>query len=96
MSNTNTEHLRTVEAARSGDREAFEALYNQYRDRLFFFAKKYTGSRESAEDIVSETFITAMEKLPELRDSESFGGWLYSIAYRKCLDSISANSRSQP
>ena len=94
MSNTNNEHLRTVEAARAGDKEAFEALYNQYRDRLFFFAKKYTGSREAAEDIVSETFITAMEKLPELRDSESFGGWLYSIAYRKCLDYVSANSRS--
>ena len=82
----NSELKETIAAAKGGDREAFEVLYSAYRDRLFFFAKKYTGSREAAEDIVSETFITALEKLPELRDGEAFGGWLYSIAYNKCMD----------
>ena len=88
----NAQLKQTVDAAKNGDRAAFETLYNSYRDKLFFFAKKYTGSREAAEDVVSETFITAMEKLPNLREGEAFGGWLYSIAYSKCMDHCRENS----
>ncbi|MBQ7187114.1 MAG: RNA polymerase sigma factor [Ruminococcus sp.] len=87
-----TKLKEAVTAAKNGDRNAFEALYSGYRDKLFFFAVKYTGSREAAEDVVSETFITAMEKLPSLRDGEAFGGWLYSICYNKCMDHCKADS----
>ena len=87
---------RNIAAARSGDIKAFESIYNIYRDRLFFFAKKLTGSRECAEDIVSETFITAMERIGTLREEESFGGWLYSVCYHKCMDQLKSRAVSLP
>ena len=88
----NNDLKQITEAAAGGDKAAFETLYSSYRDRLFFFAKKYTGSREAAEDIVSETFIAAMEKLPTLRKGEAVGSWLYSIAYNKCMDHLKAQA----
>ncbi len=95
MKMMNKETVSTAAAVRN-DRDAFEKLYGTYRDRLYFFAKKYTGSKEAAEDIVSETFITALEKLSTLRDEEAVGSWLYSIAYNKCMDQLKASSRALP
>ena len=84
-----TEQAEAVTAAQNGDKEAFERLYGEYRDKLYFFVLKNIGSRETAEDIVSETFLAAMERINELRAGEAFGAWLYSVAYKKCADHIS-------
>ncbi|MBQ2580510.1 MAG: sigma-70 family RNA polymerase sigma factor, partial [Ruminococcus sp.] len=48
--------------------------------------------QQAAEDIVSDSFLTAIEKLGELRSNEAFGSWLYSIAYRKCLQHAQSES----
>ena len=80
-----TELSQTVQAARSGDKEAIEKLYKHYRKRLWFYVCRNIDSQQAAEDIVSDSFLTAIEKLGELRSNEAFGSWLYSIAYRKCL-----------
>ena len=74
-----------VQKAQSGDRSAFETLYNDFFDKVFFFAKRNAGSEQAAEDITSETFAAALEQIGELRSEESFVGWLYSIAYNKCM-----------
>ena len=83
---------KTVKAARSGDKAAVEELYNLYRQRLWFFICKNITSKQAAEDIVSDSFLTAIEKLDELRCDEAFGSWLYSIAYRKCLQHTKAEA----
>ncbi|MBQ8967478.1 RNA polymerase sigma factor [Ruminococcus sp.] len=91
---TNSEQTAAVMAAKGGDRQAFEMLYADYRDKLFFFVLKNVGSREAAEDVVSETFLDAMENIGSLRAEEAFGSWLYSIAYRKCIRCREENSRT--
>ena len=83
-----------VKQVQNGDRAAFEKLYEQYRDRLFFFVLKNVGSREAAEDIVSESFVKALENISELRSSEAFGSWLYRIAYAQCMDWLKAEGQN--
>lgn len=87
-----TELADTVKAAQTGDKEAIEKLYRQYCGRIWFFVRKNVSSQAAAEDIVSDTFLTAIEKLPDLHRPESFGSWLYSIAYRKCTDYLNSES----
>lgn len=82
----------TVKAAQSGNKDAVEKLYRQYRERIWFFVRKNVSSQAASEDIVSDTFLTAIEKLPDLNRPESFGSWLYSIAYRKCTDYLNSES----
>ena len=74
-----------AQRAQAGDRTAFETLYNEFSDRVYFFAKRNIGSSDAARDITSETFVTALERIGELRSGESFIGWLYSIAYSRCV-----------
>ncbi|MBQ2580645.1 MAG: hypothetical protein II574_03340, partial [Ruminococcus sp.] len=67
------ELAQAVRAARSGDKGAVEALYRHYRKRLWFFVCRNIDSQQAAEDIVSDSFLTAIEKLSELRCDEAFG-----------------------
>ena len=83
-----------VRAAAADDRYAFEELYAEYKDRLTGYVTKQSGASD-AEDIVSETFLTAMEKLPELKNPEAFGSWLYSIAYNKCMQHYRDSSHTE-
>lgn len=82
-----------IKKAAAGDRAAFEQIYGEYRDEIAAFVTKCCGSAIYAEDITHETFLKALERLPELRDTGAFRGWLYSIAYRLCLDSFTDESR---
>ena len=91
---TKAETALLVQKAQAGDRQAFEALYNEYRGKVYFFVRRFTGSGDAAEDLTSETFTAAMEGISELRSGESFAGWLYSIAYNKCAQFLKDESRS--
>ena len=74
--------------AKNGDNAAFEKLYKEFYPKVYYFAKQNVGSLDAAEDITAETFCAAMESIGSLRSEESFVGWLYCIAYRKCADHI--------
>src|SRR5262245_44010367 len=42
---------------RAGHRDAFEALYRAYWERLYAFAFRYVRSQQDAEDVVQEVFV---------------------------------------
>ncbi len=86
--------VRTVESAKCGDKAAFEMLYNEYYDKLYFFVLKNVGKREAAEDITQETFLQSMEGIKRLEKPENYSTWLHSIAYHKCTDLFRAESRT--
>jgi RNA polymerase sigma-70 factor (ECF subfamily) len=46
-----------IDRARGGDEEAFQTLYQCYRDPLFRFAYRLTSSAEEAEDLVHDCFV---------------------------------------
>ena len=84
-----------AQRAQLGDRSAFETLYSEFFDKVYFFAKRNVGSEDSAREIASETFASALEHIGELRSGESFVGWLYSIAYSKCTAHIRDEARTE-
>ncbi len=85
MMNKN-EITKLAEKARQGNKTAFEKLYKEFYPKVYYFAKQNVKSSDAAEDITAETFCSAMEHISELHSSESFVGWLYCIAYHKCMD----------
>ncbi len=74
---------KTVEAVKNGDSSAFEKLYDELYEPLRFYVAKRIGSTEDAKDIAQDTFVTALEKIGELKSAEAFKVWLYKIAYNK-------------
>ena len=74
-----------VEAARAGDREAFERLYGLYAPLVHgvLLARVPYGE---VSDLVQDVFLTAFRKLGCLRDAERFGPWVAVIARNRAAD----------
>ena len=80
--------LALLERAKSGDSDAFGELAEEHREALLRLCYRMTGSRETAEDLVQETFARAWRARARFgREGRwSFRAWLYRIATNACLD----------
>jgi len=74
--------LPLVRRAQAGDRTAFEELIRAHA-RLVW-ASVYGWVRDPAwtEDLVQDTFLKAWEAIRDLKQPETFRGWLLAIARR--------------
>lgn len=75
------------------DLAQFAVLYDRYVQRVFRFLLARTGDVVEAEDLTSQTFLTAMQKLPSYRSNGHFLAWLLSIARNKQVDVFRKNQR---
>ncbi len=72
--------------AKAGNRKAFDELVRLNRDKMFALVYRMTGDRETALDLIQDTFFTAFKELAGFRGDSQFSSWLYSIAARKTLN----------
>ncbi len=70
---------RLVERARTGDREAFEALVRLHADSLFAVVVRFGAPRAEAEEIVQESFVRAWRSIGRFKGESRFFTWLYRI-----------------
>lgn len=78
----------------AGDAEAMEALFGRFQKPLFNFFLRMVGRRETAEDLVQETFLKLCRFGHSFRGSEAkFTTWLYSVAGNHCRDYLRHMSR---
>lgn len=75
-----------VEAAKSGDPHAFNALVLRYRSRIFALALHLTGSRSEADDITQDAFLRAYKNIGNFEGRSEFFTWLYRIALNRALN----------
>ena len=68
-------NLGLVEAARSGDEEAFASLARGLADRLFVVAHRILRDVGRAEDAVQQSLVTAWRELPVTASSIAIDGW---------------------
>jgi RNA polymerase sigma-70 factor, ECF subfamily len=69
-------------------RAAFEALVNEYGDRLYSIALRITGSREEAEDATQEAFLAAYRARQTFAGEAQIGTWLFRIAVNAALQRV--------
>lgn len=75
-----------VDAAREGDRQAFERLYRAHCDRIYALCWRLSGGDAAlAEDLVQEAFIRAWKKLDLFRGDSSFATWMHRLAANVAL-----------
>ncbi len=72
---------------------AFKPLYQAWVTRVYRYIYSMTRNQADAEDLTSQTFLTAMQVLSQLREPEKFVSWLFTIARRKVTDHFRRNSR---
>jgi len=75
--------LALVEAARGGDRKAFDELDRGCRGGITRVLRSRGVHRaEDVADLTQEVLIVAWQRLPQLRDPTRFKSWLWVIARR--------------
>jgi RNA polymerase sigma-70 factor (ECF subfamily) len=75
----------SIESLRSGDPQALSALFEIHADRVYRLAFGLLRERQAAEDVVQETFLSAMTHLHQFEGRSSLGTWLYRVAYNASL-----------
>ena len=73
-------------AAAKGDSKAFENLYTATNRTVYFTCLSFVKSEADASDIVSDTYLTAFERISTLEDKGKVQAWLVRIAVNKCRD----------
>ncbi len=79
------EEVALVLAAKSGDGRAFEILVERYQRRILAIARRFTRTREDAEDVVQQSFQRAFVHLHKFEGKSRFSTWLTRIAINEAL-----------
>ncbi len=74
-----------VVQAQAGDELAFTELVHRHESRVYTLALKMLRNSADAEDVMQETFISALHGLKAFRAEATFATWLYRIAYNATL-----------
>jgi len=66
----------------SGDRGAFDVLYERYFHRIYAFVDRRLSNRADTEETVQEVFISAFSCLASFRREAPFAAWILGISRR--------------
>ncbi len=75
-----------IEGCRLGQPEAFRALFEMYKDRVYSVALRYSGDATLAQDIAQETFVKLFSTIGSFRGDSRFESWLYRLVVNSCFD----------
>ena len=82
-----------VERCQRGDLDAFGALVNRYRQRVYGLAYGMVRNEPDALDLSQETFVKAWQAIRGFRKNASFYTWLYRITTNLCIDLVRKRDR---
>lgn len=74
-----------LQACRRGDRKAQKQLYDRLAPKMMAVCLRYMGTRDDAEDILQEGFITLFSRLDSYSGEGSFEGWARKIFVNTAL-----------
>ncbi len=88
--------LEIIKKFQDGNLDLFSKLYDKYVDEIYKFVYLKTSNKEVAEDIVSESFMSAFENLDNflVKEKSNFRAWIYKISYNKVINFYKTKDRT--
>jgi RNA polymerase sigma-70 factor, ECF subfamily len=77
---TRESELALVARLRAGDADAFDRVYEAFNPRLFNFLARLARNRDTAEDLLEETWLRFVDHMPRLRADTTLPAFLFTIA----------------
>ena len=86
-----------IEACQQGDRDAFQLLFETYKDKVFSIAVYSAGGdRAVADDVTQQIFLKLFTAIRQFRGDSEFTTWLYRLVVNACLDERRRRKRWLP
>lgn len=86
----------TIERAAKGDKKAFKKLYDHYAPFVWRIVFRTSGNdRETAQEIVQDTFIRIHASLKKFSSVSALGTWIYRIAFNAANTCMAKRSHYQ-
>jgi RNA polymerase sigma-70 factor, ECF subfamily len=74
-----------IQRAQLGDEEAFAALFQMHKKRVYSVCLQMTKDVADAEDLTQEAFLQVFRSVNSFRGDSAFSTWLYRIAVNTVL-----------
>lgn len=83
------------ERCKKNEPKAQRELYDLFKNKLMGLCRRYTRSREEAEDVLQESFIKIFSKIHQVGEAGKVEGWMKSVAVRTAIDYYHKSKREQ-
>jgi RNA polymerase sigma-70 factor (ECF subfamily) len=87
--------LDIVQKCIQGDRRSQQALFDDYRKRVYSLAWRMLGPRFEIDDVVQEIFVSLFESLPAFKGLSSLDTWVYRVGVKVCTDQLRRKYRKR-
>jgi RNA polymerase sigma-70 factor (ECF subfamily) len=74
-----------IARAQRGDEEAFAALFEAHKRRVYSLCLRMIGNPTEAEDLTQEAFLQLFRKISTFRGESAFSTWLHRLAVNVVL-----------
>jgi RNA polymerase sigma-70 factor (ECF subfamily) len=81
------DEIEAVRAVQAGELARFAPLYAAYWSTVHGIVLARARATEVA-DVVQDVFVTALQRIGDLRDPAAFGSWLATMARRASVDAV--------
>ena len=84
-----------VDAAKSGDRDAFDELVRTTYADTYTLAYRLTGDEEDARDVTQDAYLRAYRALKRFRGDAQFSTWMYRITANCAATTVGKRTKAR-
>ena len=70
------------------EKHLYGIIYDRYSNLIYHRCYGFSNTNEEAKDLTQDIFIKAYLKLNTFTENVSFKSWLYTLAYRFCINYV--------
>jgi RNA polymerase sigma-70 factor (ECF subfamily) len=85
INSTSKSDAELVGMAQQGSPEAFAALFDLHKAKVYSICLRMTGNTAEAEDLTQDAFLQVFRKLASFRGDSALSTWLYRVAVNTVL-----------
>ena len=82
-----------VRRAGEGDRQAWEALVDQYARLIWSITNEFKLAESDAADVAQTTWLRLLQHIDRIEHPDRVGSWLAATARNECLRNLAARKR---
>jgi len=80
--------IETIRKCQEGDVQAFQEVYESYKNRVYSTAYRFTNNPDEASDLTQDIFINLYKKIGMFHFKSSFSTWVYRFSVNMSIDRI--------